>query len=52
MINDEKAKILVETLPYIEKYSGKTMVIKYGGSAMQNNRLKDSVMEDIILMSL
>ena len=51
MINDEKAKILVETLPYIEKYSGKTMVIKYGGSAMQNNRLKDSVMEDIILMS-
>lgn len=51
MINDEKAKILVETLPYIEKYSGKTMVVKYGGSAMQNDRLKDSVMEDIILMS-
>lgn len=51
MINDEKAKILVETLPYIEKYSGKTMVVKYGGSAMKNDRLKDSVMEDIILMS-
>lgn len=51
MINDEKAKILVETLPYIEKYSGKTMVVKYGGSAMKNERLKDSVMEDIILMS-
>lgn len=51
MINDEKAKILVETLPYIEKHSGKTMVIKYGGSAMENDRLKDSVMEDIILMS-
>ena len=51
MINDEKAKILVETLPYIEKYSGKTMVVKYGGSVMQNDRLKDSVMEDIILMS-
>ena len=51
MINDDKAKILVETLPYIEKYSGKTMVVKYGGSAMQNDRLKDSVMEDIILMS-
>lgn len=51
MINDEKAKILVETLPYIEKYSGKTMVVKYGGAAMQNDRLKDSVMEDIILMS-
>lgn len=51
MINDKKAKILVETLPYIEKYSGKTMVVKYGGAAMQNDRLKDSVMEDIILMS-
>ena len=51
MINDEKAKILVETLPYIEKYSCKTMVVKYGGSAMKNERLKDSVMEDIILMS-
>lgn len=51
MINDEKAKIIVETLPYIEKYIGKTMVVKYGGSAMQNDRLKDSVMEDIILMS-
>ncbi len=51
MLNDEKAKILVEILPYIEKYSGKTMVVKYGGSAMQNDRLKDSVMEDIILMS-
>lgn len=51
MINDEKAKILIETLPYIEKYSGKTMVVKYGGSAMQNDRLQDSVMEDIILMS-
>lgn len=51
MVNDEKAKILVETLPYIKKYSGKTMVVKYGGSAMQNDRLQDSVMEDIILMS-
>ena len=51
MINDEKAKIIVETLPYIEKYIGKTMVVKYGGSAMQNDILKDSVMEDIILMS-
>lgn len=51
MVNDEKAKILIETLPYIEKYSGKTMVVKYGGSAMQNDRLQDSVMEDIILMS-
>lgn len=51
MINNEKAKILIEILPYIKKYTGKTMVVKYGGSAMQNDRLKDSVMEDIILMN-
>ena len=49
--NDEKAKMLIEMLPYIEKHSGKTMVIKYGGNAMKNERLKESVMEDIILMS-
>ena len=49
--NDEKANMLIEMLPYIEKHSGKTMVIKYGGNAMKNERLKESVMEDIILMS-
>ena len=49
--NDDKAKMLIEMLPYIEKHSGKTMVIKYGGNAMKNERLKESVMEDIILMS-
>lgn len=51
MFNDEKANMLIEMLPYIEKHSGKTMVIKYGGNAMKNERLKESVMEDIILMS-
>ena len=49
--NDDKAKMLIEMLPYIEKHSGKTMVIKYGGNAMKNERLKEAVMEDIILMS-
>ena len=33
--NDDKAKMLIEMLPYIEKHSGKTMVIKYGGNAMK-----------------
>ena len=50
-LNDDIAKMLIEMLPYIEKHSGKTMVIKYGGNAMKNERLKESVMEDIILMS-
>ena len=49
--NDDNAKMLIEMLPYIEKHSGKTMVIKYGGNAMKNERLKEAVMEDIILMS-
>lgn len=41
--NDDKAKMLIEMLPYIEKHSGKTMVIKYGGNAMKNERLKEAV---------
>ncbi len=46
----EKAKILVEALPYIKKFSGKTIVIKYGGHAMTNQELKQAVMTDIVLM--
>lgn len=45
-----KANILIEALPYIQKFSGKTVVIKYGGGAMINNDLKNSVMEDITLL--
>ena len=45
-----KAGILVEALPYIQKISGKTIVIKYGGNAMVNEELKHSVMEDITLL--
>lgn len=48
----EKAGILVEALPYIKKFHGKTIVIKYGGHAMLNNELKEAVIQDVILMKL
>ena len=46
----KKAGILVEALPYIQALAGKTVVIKYGGNAMINENLKNSVMEDITLL--
>lgn len=46
----EKAAVLVEALPYIKKFQGKTVVIKYGGNAMVECELKKAVMQDIILM--
>ncbi len=46
----KKAEILIEALPYIQKLHGKTVVIKYGGNAMINDELKNSVMEDITLL--
>jgi acetylglutamate kinase len=46
----KKAQILIEALPYIQKFNGKTVVIKYGGNAMINDMLKHSVMDDIILL--
>ena len=49
--NAQRARILVHALPYIQDYSGKIVVIKYGGNAMGNVDLKDSVMRDIILLS-
>ncbi len=45
-----KAEVLVEALPYIQKFYGKTVVIKYGGNAMINEELKNRVMEDITLL--
>lgn len=48
----ERAGILLEALPYIQKYSGKTIVVKYGGSAMTNESLKRAVMKDIVLLTL
>lgn len=50
--NADRARILVHALPYIKKYTGKVVVIKYGGNAMINEELKESVMRDIVLMSL
>ena len=46
----EKAAILVEALPYIKKFYGKTVVIKYGGHAMTDNELKKAVLTDVVLM--
>jgi acetylglutamate kinase len=54
MLADAKkqASILLEALPYIQKYEGKTIVVKYGGAAMTDDVLKAAVMRDIVLMSL
>ncbi len=46
----EKAAVLVETLPYIKEFYGKRVVIKYGGSAMASDKLKEAIMKDIVLM--
>ncbi len=48
---EEKAGILTRALPYIQKYNGKILVVKYGGNAMVSEELKESVMSDIILLS-
>lgn len=45
-----RAQVLVEALPYIRKFSGKTVVIKYGGKAMLDENLKRKIAEDIVLM--
>lgn len=50
--NAKRAEVLVHALPYIQEYSGKVVVIKYGGNAMINEELKDSVMRDVVLLSL
>ena len=50
--NAQRAEVLTAALPYIKKYSGKTVVIKYGGNAMINEALKQQVMEDIALLWL
>lgn len=50
--NAQRAKILVQALPYIEKYHNKIVVVKYGGNAMIDPELKKSVMRDIVLLHL
>ncbi len=49
--NQEKATILTQALPHIQKYSGKTVVVKYGGNAMINEELKEAVISDMVLLS-
>lgn len=49
---DVRAKVMVEALPYLQKYNNKVVVVKYGGNAMTNDTLKHAVMEDIVLLSL
>lgn len=48
----QKAEILIEALPYIEQFTGKTFVIKYGGSLMENDELKKKFIEDVALLKL
>ena len=50
--NAERAEVLTQALPYIKRYVGKTVVVKYGGNAMINPDLKQQVMDDIVLLWL
>ncbi|MBE6657431.1 MAG: acetylglutamate kinase [Ruminococcaceae bacterium] len=50
--NAQRAEVLTQALPYIKRYNGKIVVIKYGGNAMINETLKQQVMEDIVLLWL
>lgn len=50
--NAQRAEVLTQALPYIQKYYGKIVVIKYGGNAMINEDLKQQVMQDIVLLHL
>ncbi|MBQ8289534.1 MAG: acetylglutamate kinase [Clostridia bacterium] len=50
--NAQRAEVLTQALPYIQRYYGKVIVIKYGGNAMINEELKEQVMEDVVLLHL
>lgn len=52
LTNSVKADVLIQALPYIQKYFGKVVVIKYGGNAMVDQTLKQAVMDDLVLLSL
>lgn len=51
LTDSQRAQILTEVLPYIRKYAGNTVLVKYGGNAMKNEELKRTVMGDIVLLS-
>ena len=48
----QKAQVLVEALPYIQRFNRKIIVVKYGGSAMVDEELKKSVIQDVVLLKL
>lgn len=50
--NNQRAKVLIEALPYIQKYYNKIVIVKYGGNAMIDEELKKAVMGDLVLLSL
>lgn len=50
--NAQRAEVLTQALPYIQRYNGKIVVVKYGGNAMVNDTLKQQVMEDVVLLWL
>lgn len=52
LTNQERAEVLTQALPYIRRYNGKVVVVKYGGNAMVSENLKQQVMEDIVLLWL
>lgn len=52
MSHSEQAQVLVEALPYLRRWHGKTIVVKYGGAAMVDEELKQQVMQDIVLMHI
>lgn len=52
LTNAQRAEVLTQALPYIQKYYNKKVVVKYGGNAMINEQLKEQVMEDIVLLHL
>lgn len=47
----EQAEVLIQALPYIQRYMGKTIVVKYGGAAMTDDAIRQAVMQDLVLMS-
>lgn len=49
--NEDRARILIQALPYIQKFAGKTIVVKYGGNAMINEELKAAAIQDLVLLA-
>ena len=52
LLNEQTAQVLFETLPWIKNLTGKVVVIKYGGAAMVDAKLRDDVMSDIVLLKI